>query len=172
MSRTAEELASRNPEAPRLRHGEIARYIAAVTGADMVSFQVAEPGGLRLSAAHGLDGRFSAFFDIVRHDDACACGAALKRQAQIVIPDIGASPIYARRQPLEELRVAGVAACVSTPILRSYDNAMQGIFSILKADVWKPAPGELDQLSALGKEVAIALANPFSPQAYVIRGLA
>lgn len=152
-----------------IRPEEIVRYIGAATGTAMLSFQLVENDRLKLRGTRGVAKWFDDYFDVVDGED-CACGAAFRQARQIVVPDIGASAVFAGRQSLEVLRISDIAACVSTPVVLAEDGAMQGMFSILKRAVWHPADGELDQLESLARDIGAALADPFSAQARTIRG--
>ena len=152
----------------RVTPAEIARHVASATGSEMMSLQRVEENRLKLLATRGFDARFSAFFDSVGDGD-CACGTALKSMRQTVVRDIEASPIFVGEAAQEELRVAGVASCVSTP-LRAADGSMRGVFSIHRRTVWTPEGCELAQLEDLAAEIVTAMADPFSAEARLIRG--
>src|SRR5262249_23709609 len=107
---------------------DIVRFVIGATGAAMMSFQRVEGSRLKLRGTHGFDGRFAAFFDIVDGAD-CACGAAMAALKRVVVADVETSPLFVGHESLEELRAAGVASCISTPVMRS-DGSMQAMFSI------------------------------------------
>jgi hypothetical protein len=154
-----------------IRPEEVVRYIGAATGDTMISFQLVENDRLKLRGAQGVTKQFTDYFDVVSGED-CSCGAAFRQARQVVVPDVGASPIFAGRQSLDVLRASGVAACVSTPLVHAGDGPMQGVFSILKRAVWHPADRELDQLESLARDISVALTDPLSAQARTIRGAA
>lgn len=154
-----------------IRPAEIVRYIGAATGDDMLSFQLVENDRLKLRGTQGVAGWFDDYFDVVDGED-CACGAAFRLACEVVVPDIGASPIFAGRRSLEVLRASGIAACISIPLFRAADGAMEGMFSVLKRAVWQPSDGEIERLYALARDIAAALADPLSAQAQMIRAAA
>jgi GAF domain-containing protein len=147
---------------------QILRYICAATGTEMLSLQFVEEDRLKLRGTQGFGRRFIEFFDIV-DDEGCACGAALKEMRQLVVPSIESSRIFAGHESLEELRAAGVNACVSTPLLRAGDGGVVGMFSVHKRRLWTPDSGELDQLKSLARQISAALADPLSAAAQTLR---
>lgn len=166
-------LAKSVPAAPRNAHDpvtpeQILRYILAATGTEMMSLQFVEEEKLKLRGTHGFGRRFIEFFDVVA-DERCACGAALKEMRQLVVPSVENSSIFAGQESLEELRLAGVNACASTPFLRPADGTVLGMFSIHKRRLWTPDSGELDQLKSLARQISTALADPLSAAAQKIR---
>jgi GAF domain-containing protein len=154
---------ARDPITPE----QILLFIRAATGTEMMSLQFVEDEKLKLRGTHGFGQRFIEFFDIVA-DEGCCCGTALKEMRQLVVPSIESSSIFAGQESLEELRVAGVGACASTP-WRAADGTVLGMFSIHKRRLWTPDSGELDQLKSLAQQISTALADPLSAAAQKIR---
>lgn len=83
----------------------------------MANAQLLEPRrqSLRLVAHHGFSTEFLTFFNMV-DDTSTACGSALERGTPVLIPDITASPVFARTLGLQVMLRAGSRAVASLPV--------------------------------------------------------
>ena len=160
------QVLSRGPRA--ITPDEIVRYVRRATSTAMMSFQLVESRGLKLHGSFGFERWFDSYFDIVG-DDTCCRGLAFQQAQQTIVTELAASAIFAGQESGEVLRAAGVASCISTPLVRESGGAVQGMFSIHRSAPWKPESRELDQLDALAREISAAMADPTSAEAQAIR---
>jgi len=103
-------------------------WAIAETRADFGNIQLVHPrdGSLRIVAQRGLPAPFLQFFRIVKNDMSL-CAHAMKKAAQVVVPDVTTSRLFsesARRTMLE----SEALAVQSTPILSS-DGCVLGVLS-------------------------------------------
>ena len=87
------------------------------SGADMGNIQIFEPrtSQLILCAQYGFERPFLNFFQSV-HEGQAACGAALKENRRIIVPDVTRSPIFMYSPSLEIMLDARARAVQSTPL--------------------------------------------------------
>lgn len=151
-----------------LPYRDLTHYICAATGSKMMSLQLAVGKRLELRGSRGFGRLFDEYFAVVVPTGHCACGVAYESARQIVVPDIGASPIFAGQEALDVLRGQGVASCISTPLLGRHGRIV-GMFSIHRDRVWHPLDGELVQLRQLAIDISAALADPLGAIAQGMR---
>jgi GAF domain-containing protein len=97
------------------------------SGADCGNVQLLGPGGLRIAVQHGFGPEFLAFFDRVEKPG-CACGAAMRDGARIVVEEVCSHPIF-RGAPAEAvMREARIGAVQSTPLVGA-SGALLGMLS-------------------------------------------
>jgi len=89
-------------------------------------------GGLEIRAQRGFDPSFMEFFKLVRPEDSCACGRALRLRKRVNIPDIQADPFF--QSFLDVAHQAGFRSVQSTPIVNSNSDIV-GMLSTHFADV-------------------------------------
>lgn len=104
--------------------------------------------GLRIIGQRGFDPAFLELFNVVRADDFCVCGRALRHQRRVVCHDILADRLYS---PYLATAVAnGIRAVQSTPVIGD-DGLVRGIFSTHFAKVHflsRQGGHDLDQIAA------------------------
>jgi hypothetical protein len=140
----------------RFRPDEGVKMVAAAvdaavtgTGADHGNLQLLYPEGLRIVAQRRFERQFLDFFGCVS-DDACACGAAMKQNRRIVVPDVANDPIFAGTPAGEVLAEAGVRAVQSTPLLAS-SGELLGMLSTHHDRVCAPSELELDIVDRIAR---------------------
>jgi PAS domain S-box-containing protein len=91
----------------------------ALHGADFGNVQLydAQTHTLRIAAQRGFGPPFLEHFAQVSAEEGSACGRALSRGAQVIIPDVAQDPAFA--SDLAAAREAGFRAVQSTPLLTS-----------------------------------------------------
>ncbi len=95
---------------------EIMDAAVAISDADRGTLQLLEGETLRIVAHRGHQQTFLEFFASAENV-ASVCGLALKRGERVVIPDVEISPLFVGTSSLQALRVAGVRAVQSTPLM-------------------------------------------------------
>ena len=123
--------------------------------ADMGSMQVFHPerGELRLLAERGFNPGSAANWEWVRPDSASSCGMALSAGCRVIVPDIETCEALARRVGLDALRLAGIRACLSTPLIARSDRLL-GMISTHWRRPHRPAERELQPLDVLARQAA------------------
>jgi PAS domain S-box-containing protein len=123
--------------------------------ADMGSMQVFHPerGELRLLAERGFNPGSAAQFEWVRPDTASPCGMALSAGCRVIVPDIETCEALARRADLDALRLAGIRACLSTPLM-ARSGRLLGMISTHWRRPHRPAEHELQPLDVLARQAA------------------
>src|SRR5215471_18535346 len=123
--------------------------------ADMGSMQVFHPerGELRLLAERGFNPGSAANWEWVRPDSASSCGMALSAGCRVIVPDIETCEALARRVDLDALRLAGIRACLSTPLIARSDRLL-GMISTHWRRPHRPAERELQPLDVLARQAA------------------
>ena len=82
--------------------------------------------GLRIVAQRGFDSSFMQLFEVVREDELCPCGRALRHQRRVVSPDVSSDRLYSPY--LLTAQSNGYQAVQSTPIIGK-DGQLKGVFS-------------------------------------------
>jgi len=127
-----------------------------ITGAEKGNIQLledSEPGALRIEAQRGFDGAFLKFFERVRQDGSCACGAAMRSGERVIIEDVAQSGIVSDKGFLGALKKAGVAAVQSSPLVSS-SGRLLGIISTHFGQPRRFAERELRLLDLLARQAA------------------
>lgn len=90
----------------------------AATAADFGNVQLFDSSRrvLKIVAQRGFDSEFLSYFEAVSFEDGCACGAAIKQQARIIVPDVTYDPIFADQKSKDVLLSAKVRSVQSTPL--------------------------------------------------------
>jgi GAF domain-containing protein len=118
-----------------------------------------ETGGLEVCAQRGFDESFLQTFKVVRADDSCACGRALRFRKRVIIPDISKDPFFAPF--LNTAQKAGFRSVQSTPIVNSRDDII-GVLSTHFPAVHYLAhesAARLDRYAMVAAEVINELSN-------------
>ena len=123
----------------------------AATGADFGDVQLFDSSarGLRIAAQRGFENEFLNYFDIVRHDEGCSCGAAMNKQSRIVVADVATDAVFSGG-PREMLLRSKVRSVQSTPLI-SPSGEFVGMVSTHYAHPQGPQPGMwqlVDELTA------------------------
>ena len=85
-----------------------------------------ELDGLEICVQRGFSPSFLESFKVVRAEDSCACGRALRWRKRVSIPDITVDPFF---QPfLDAASKAGFRSVQSTPII-NFNNDVVGVLS-------------------------------------------
>jgi PAS domain S-box-containing protein len=123
--------------------------------ADMGSMQVFHPerGELRLLAERGFNPESAAHWEWVRPDSASPCGMALSAGCRVIVPDIETCEALARRADLDVLRLAGIRACLSTPLM-ARSGRLLGMISTHWRRPHRPTERELQPLDVLARQAA------------------
>ena len=123
--------------------------------ADMGSMQVFHPerGELRLLAERGFNPGSAAHFEWVRPDSASPCGIALSAGGRVIVPDIETCEALSRRADLDALRLAGIRACLSTPLI-TRSGRLLGMISTHWRRPHRPTERELQPLDVLARQAS------------------
>lgn len=122
---TADELISINSyrNFSRSRSADLLNSVIEVTGADFGNVQLLDSSEhvLRIVAHQGFDNEFLNYFETVRAESGCACGAAMERQTRLMVADVASDPIF--DDPARHvLSRANVRAVQSTPLIDAEGN--------------------------------------------------
>ena len=130
----------------------------AVMRSDFGSMQMFYPergqkGELRLLAFHGFDPESAKFWEWVRADSGCTCGAVLRTGGRVIASDVATCDFMAGTPDREALLKAGMLAAQSTP-LKSREGKLVGMISTHWRAPHQPTPGELRLLDILARQAA------------------
>ncbi len=117
--------------------------VIALHGAEYGNIQLPSGGALVIAAQRGLSLSFLNTFRLVRNDDGCACGRALRLGVPVIIADVEIDPEYAVFR--EDAKLAGYRAVQSTPLFAKRGKLL-GLISTLFAQVHEPTPIEMETL--------------------------
>lgn len=131
---------------------------AAIMRSDMASMQMLFPergsgGELRLLAQRGFSAQAAAFWEWVRADSACSCGAALKSRTRVVAPDVQNCDFMAGTEDQAAYLRAGIRAVQSTPLL-SRDGNLLGMISTHWSAPHAAEESELIRFDVLARQAA------------------
>src|SRR5215831_3257539 len=123
--------------------------------ADMGSIQAFHPerGELRLLAEKGFNPGSAAPFEWVRPDTPSPCGLALSAGCRVIWPDIETCQALPRRSDRDALRLAGIRACLSTPLI-ARSGRLLGMISTHWRRPHRPSERELQPLDVLARQAA------------------
>jgi hypothetical protein len=82
---------------------------------------------LKITASRGLSDAFLKYLETVYPDTNTSCAAAMMRRMRVVVSDVSTSYLYVGTPELEILRLEGVSASHSTPIM-SGAGRFSGVF--------------------------------------------
>jgi GAF domain-containing protein len=101
-----------------------------MTGADIGTLQRFDEGGdcLIFVASRGLSEQALNFFGIVRRDTNTTCAVALTWRVRVFVEDVSTSYLFVGTPELDMLRVEGIAAVQSTPLIGS-NGRLWGVLS-------------------------------------------
>jgi PAS domain S-box-containing protein len=123
--------------------------------ADMGSMQAFHPerGELRLLAEKGFNPGSAAHWEWVRPDTASPCGMALSAGCRVIWPDIETCEALPREADRDALRMAGIRACLSTPLM-ARSGRLLGMISTHWRRPHRPSERELQPLDVLARQAA------------------
>jgi two-component system sensor kinase FixL len=123
--------------------------------ADMGSIQTFHPeqGELRLLSCRGIHPESAAFWEHVRVDSTCVCGAALSAGRRIIVPDIEACEFMVVTGDLDAARRSNIRAVQSTPLV-SRSGRLLGMISTHWREPHHPAERALRSLDVLARQAA------------------
>ena len=79
------------------------------------------------------------YFDTVRHEEGCSCGAAMNKQSRVVVAAVAMDPVFSGG-PREMLLRSNVRSVQSTPLI-SWSGKFVGMVSTHYARPQGPQPG-------------------------------
>lgn len=94
---------------------------------------------LRMAAQHGFEGEFLSYFDTVRCDDDCACGAAMSGGSRVVVSNVATDPVVGDSASRDVLLRANVHSVQSTPLI-GRSGKLIGVLSTHYRRVMGPTP--------------------------------
>jgi hypothetical protein len=131
---------------------DLLRSAMNVTCADFGNIQLFDSSQrvLRIVAQDGFEREFLGYFEIVRCNDDCACGAAVSKRLRVVVSNVATDPVFGESDSRNVLLRANVHAVQSTPLI-STSGRLIGVLSTHynrvqapSALVWK----QIDELAA------------------------
>ena len=128
----------------------------ASTGADMGNVQLRCADALRIVAQRGFEAPFLEFFGVVREDDDCSCGRALRHGERMVVPDVARDPIFAGKACGAVMEKARARAVQSTPMLAA-SGQLLGVLSTHYYELHRPDERELDLIDNIARRTAFWL---------------
>ncbi|HXR94265.1 MAG TPA: PAS domain S-box protein, partial [Rhizomicrobium sp.] len=138
----------------------------AMMGSDAASMQVLDEGDarLRLLAWRGFHPDSAKFWQQVSLESESSCGAALRSQRRIVVPDVETCAAMANTQDLEFYRKSGFRAVQSTPLV-SRDGRLLGMISTHWRAPHQPANDDLRLFDVLARQAADLVERGLSDEA-------
>lgn len=113
---------------------------------------------LEIIAQRGFDESFLKVFSVVRADNPCVCGRALRFKRRVVVSDVYNDIFF--WPYLSVARAAGFRSVQSTPIFGE-DNSIKGIFSIHFAQPHPPTNQTAEMLDRCAAQMAKAMDENF-----------
>jgi PAS domain S-box-containing protein len=128
LQRISTELMSE--QEPEALYDKLLDAAIELNHADFASLQILSSGGssLRLLATKGFPPNSTDYWNIVESGSGSSCGQAIKHNRAIVVPDVERSEALAGTEDLEALRLSGIRAMQSTPLI-SRDGRPIGMIS-------------------------------------------
>lgn len=137
---------------------KIVEAAAAIMQSEMASLQMLFPergngGELRLLASRGFDPDGAKFWEWVRADSACSCGAALKSRKRVVVSDVEKCDFMAGTEDQIAYLRTGIRAVQSTPLL-SRSGELLGMISTHWRAPHTPEESDLLRFDVLARQAA------------------
>jgi PAS domain S-box-containing protein len=122
---------------------------------DMATIQLYDPvqDSLTLLSSRGFDPEHTKLFTLVPRGAGTSCAAALRAGIRVVIPDIESSEFVAGTPAHDVLRVCGVGAAQSTPLV-SRKGAVIGMITTHWREPYKPSERSLQLIDVLARQAA------------------
>lgn len=146
--------------------GRIVDAALQLLDADCASIQttVAARSELQLLAARGFTAEATAFWQRVDAGSSSCCGQALRRRERIVIADVEQDETLAGTEDLRHLRLCGIRAVQSTPLVSPGGEAV-GVLSTHWRREYQPPQAALRSLDAVALLVADLLGHALTAEA-------
>jgi hypothetical protein len=131
------------------------------SGADFGNVQLFDPAqqALRIVAQVGFGKEFLDFFDMVRDDDDCACGSALKTGSRIVVADVATAAVFRDSGSRDVILRANVRAVQSTPLIDPAGKLL-GVLSTHYKHSQLPSPNEWKHVDDLAADIVAKMQTP------------
>jgi len=122
---------------------------------DTATMQMYESAGdgLRMLTSRGFDPRYIPAFDWVGRNEGTSCAAALRAGARVIIPDIDKSELVVGTPAHEPLRLCGIRAAQSTPLV-SRSGAVIGMITNHWREPHTPTERSLALVDVLARQAA------------------
>ncbi|HKW75888.1 MAG TPA: PAS domain S-box protein [Terriglobales bacterium] len=122
------------------------------------SMQMLDPergngGELRLLAFRGFSAEAATFWEWVRPDSECTCGAALRTGQRVIVPDVEQCELMAGTEDLATYRQTGIRAVQTTPLL-SRSGKVVGMISTHWSSPYQPTERDLRLLDVIVRQAA------------------
>lgn len=139
-------------------YAKILEAASAVMRSDFASMQMLHPergaaGELRLLAFRGFTPEAARFWEWVRLDSECSCGAALRTGRRIIIRDVDECDFMAGTADLSSYHQTGIRAVQSTPLL-ARSGKVVGMISTHWRQPHEPSERDLRLLDILARQAA------------------
>ncbi|HEV2270020.1 MAG TPA: GAF domain-containing sensor histidine kinase [Steroidobacteraceae bacterium] len=136
-------------------YGRVIDAAAQLLHADFASIQTTMPAkpALQLVAARGFVPEATAFWQRVDAGSSSSCGQALRRGQRIIVPDVERNEFLAGTEDLRHMRLCGIRAVQSTPLL-TRGGVPVGMISTHWRRPYEPHAGTLRFLDAVASHVA------------------
>ncbi|HKW52488.1 MAG TPA: ATP-binding protein [Stellaceae bacterium] len=139
-------------------YGHIIDAAAAIMRADFASMQMLYPergkgGELRLLAFRGFDPQAATFWEWVRADSGCTCGAALRTGKRVIVSDVARCEFIAGSEDQKVYLESGIRAVQSTPLV-SRSGRLLGMISTHWRAPHEPAESDLRLFDVLARQAA------------------
>jgi PAS domain S-box-containing protein len=139
-------------------YGRIMDAAVAIMRSDHASMQMYYPergarGELRLLAFRGFDPDAARFWEWVRADSDCTCGAVLRTGTRAIVPDVEKCDFMSGTADLAALLKAGIRAAQSTPLC-SRGGQLLGMISTHWGQPHQPTERDLRLLDILARQAA------------------
>ena len=117
------------------------RSAIEASAADFGNVQVFDPANrvLRIVAQSGFGEEFLSYFETVRFEDDCACGAAMRERSRMMISDVATDPVFGPGDSRSVLLRANVRSVQSTPLIDT-SGRLIGVLSTHYRHVHGPIP--------------------------------
>ena len=142
-------------EDPTRLHDAILDAAQRLLRSDMATMQLYDKAqdGLTLLTSRGFDPEHIKLFDLVPRPAGTSCGAALRAGARVVIPDIEVSECVVGTAQHEALRLCGIRAAQSTPLV-SRTGAVIGMITTHWRTPHTPSERSLQLIDVLARQAA------------------
>ncbi len=152
-----------------LLYDKIMDAAVAVMRSDFASLQMLYPergsgGELRLLAFRGFNPQAAKFWEWVRADSECTCGAALRAGQRVIAADVEKCDFMAGTEDLATYLKTGIRAVQSTPLL-SRTGKLVGMISTHWREPHRPTERDLRVLDILARQAADLIERSAGEQA-------
>ncbi|MGH8303560.1 MAG: ATP-binding protein, partial [Steroidobacteraceae bacterium] len=147
-------------------YGGVIDVAAKLLDADCASIQASMPDRrqLRLVASRGFVPEAATFWQRVDAGPSSCCGRALGRGQRIIIPDVESDERLAGTEDLRHLRLCGIRAVLSTPLLSRGGDPL-GMLSTHWRRAYQPSEAMLRFLDTLARQIACVIEHVTAEEA-------